>query len=108
MPRDINMASNVTLGNPNGFPVTINIPVDQNPGNNYNVDYLLDGNILKRQQFDASANLTGETSVTRFVVTDNTTFESIASGLYNLTLRATLGEETVTVDYEMKSRLNID
>ncbi|MDP2718689.1 MAG: type II secretion system protein, partial [Dehalococcoidia bacterium] len=55
--RDIQMSSNVTLSAPNGFPVTINIPVDQDTNNDYHVDYFLDDGKLKRQQFDSLNNL---------------------------------------------------
>jgi len=49
IPRDINMANDVILSGPNGFPFTVNIPVDQDENHNYTVDYLFDGNTLKRQ-----------------------------------------------------------
>ncbi|MFC2003997.1 prepilin-type N-terminal cleavage/methylation domain-containing protein [Chloroflexota bacterium] len=105
MPRDIQMSSNVTLSGPNGFPVTINIPVDQDMNNDYHVDYLLDGDKLKRQQFDSSDNLTTESMIAQYVDTGNTIFESSSEGLYKLTIRVSLDEETVTALYEAQRRL---
>ena len=108
MSRDIQMSSNVTLGAPNGFPFTINIPVDQDVNNDYTVDYLFDGNTLKRRQFDSSANLTAESMIAQYVDTDNTTFGSVVEGLYKLAIRVSLGEETVTASYEARQRLTLD
>ncbi len=108
MPRDIQMSSNVTLSEPSGFPVTINIPVDQDTNNDYYVIYLLDGDKLKRQQYDSSDNLTAETIIAQYVNADNTTFitfESPLEDLYKLTVRVSKDEETVTANYEAKRRL---
>jgi len=108
IPRDIQMSSNVTLGSPNGFPFTINIPVDQDQNHEYSVDYLFDGNTLKRQQFDSSDNLTVESVIAQYVDTDNTTFESITQTLHKLTIRVSMGEEAVTASYEIRHRLKLD
>ena len=108
MPRDIQMSNNVTLGDPNGFPFIVNIPVDQDENNDYHVDYLLDGDKLKRQQFDSSDNLTVESMIAQYVDTGNTTFESPWEGLYKFTIRVSLDEETVTASYEMEQRLTLD
>ncbi len=108
MPHDIQMSSNVTLSGPNGFPVTINIPVDQDQNNDYHIDYLLDGDKLKRQQFDSSDILTAEIMIAQYVDTDNTTFESPLEGLYKLTIRVSLDEETVTAFYEAQRRLTTE
>lgn len=108
MPRDINMSNNVTLSGANGFPFTVNIPVDQNQNNDYHIDYLLDGDKLKRRQFDSSDNLTVETLLAQYVDTGNTVFTSPAAGLYKLTIRVSLGEEAVTAFYEARRRLTPD
>ncbi len=105
IPRDINMANDVTLSAPNGFPFTVNIPVDQDQNNDYTVDYLFDGNTLKRQQYDSSDNLTAENVIAQYVNTDNTTFESITQTLHKLTIRVSMGEEAVTASYEVQHRL---
>lgn len=110
MPRDIQMSINVTLSGPNGFPITINIPVDQDTNNDYHVIYLLDDDKLKRRQFDSSGNPTAETIIAQYVDTGNTTFESFESpleGLYKLTIRVSLDEEVVTASYEARRRLTI-
>lgn len=105
IPRDINMASNVTLSAPKGFPFTINIPVDQDQNHDYTVDYLFDGDELKRKQYDSSGNLTAETLIAQYVDTDNSTFENIMVGSYKLTMRVSIGEEAVTASYEARQRL---
>lgn len=107
MTRDIQMSSNITLSAPNGFPVTVNIPVDQDTNNDYHVDYLLDGDKLKRQQFDSSDNLTAENVIARYVDADNTTLESPTEGLYKLTIRVSKDEEVVTASYEAWRRLTV-
>jgi len=108
MPRDIQMSSNVTLSGPNGFPLTTNIPVDQDQNNDYTVDYLFDGNTLKRQQFDSSDNLTAETLIAQYVDVDNTTVDSITASSYRLTIRVVMGDEAVTASYEAKQRLTLN
>ncbi len=109
IPRDIQMSSNVTLGSPNGFPLIINIPVDQDPNHDYTVKYLFDNDNLKRQQYDSSDNLTVENVIAQYVDTDNTTrFESITPALHKLTIRVSMGEEAVTASYEVQHRLSLD
>jgi prepilin-type N-terminal cleavage/methylation domain-containing protein len=105
MPRDIQMSSNVTLSSPDGFPVSINIPVDQDPNNNYQVSYFLYSDELKRRQYSSSGNLTSETTITRYVDTGNTTFQNISEGLYRLTIRLDKDGETATANYEAQRRL---
>jgi len=108
IPRDINMANDVTLNGPNGFPFTVNIPVDQDENHDYTVDYLYDGNTLKRQEFDSSHSLITDTPIIQYVDTDNTTFEDVGEGLYKLTIRVSMRDEVVTTSYEMKTRLTLD
>ena len=108
IPRDVNMANDVTLGIPNGFPFTINIPVDQDQNHDYTVDYLFDGNTLKRQQFDSLDNLIAETIVAQYVDNNNTIFENITQTSYELTIRVSMGEEVVTATYQARYRLTLD
>ncbi|MFC1920492.1 PilW family protein [Chloroflexota bacterium] len=108
MPRDIQMSGNVTLGSPNGFPVNIEIPVDQNANNNYDVEYYFDSDILKRTQYDSLGSIASETIITRNVDTGNTTVVSPVAGLYRLVIKASMDEETVTASYETWRRLSID
>ena len=105
MSRDIQMTSNVTLGSPNGFPVTFNIPVDADPEHDYSIEYTFTDDVLKRQVYDSSSNLTAETWIAQYVDTDYTTFGNVTASLYVLDIRASLGEETVTLSYEMRQRL---
>ncbi len=109
MPRDINMARDVTLGGPDGFPLTIDIPIDQDVNNDYSVEYLFVGDNLKRKQRDESGSLIAETLVAQYVDTGNTVFdEIIPDDLYELTIRVSVGGEAVTANYTMESRLALD
>jgi len=106
IPRDIQMSNDVTLGITNGFPFTVNIPVDLEVNNDYTIDYLFDGNTLKRQQFDSLHILTDETLIAQYVDTDNTTFVlNITESSYNLTIRVSIDEESVTASYEAQGRI---
>ena len=108
MPQDIQMSKNVTISGSNGFPVTIDIPVDQDTDHDYQVVYLLDGDKLKRQQFDSSEILISETIIAQYVITDDTTFESPLENVYKLTITASLDEETITTIYEAQRRLTTE
>jgi prepilin-type N-terminal cleavage/methylation domain-containing protein len=91
-----------------GFPITINIPVDQDTNNDYCVVYLLDGDKLKRQQFSSSDILISESVIAQYVDTVNTTIESPSDSLYKLTIRVSLDGETVTAFYEAQRRLTTE
>ncbi|MFC1991356.1 type II secretion system protein J [Chloroflexota bacterium] len=106
MPRDINMSGNVTLSGPTGFPVTINIPINQ--VDNYNVEYLLDSDNLTRKQYNYLGSLTSETVVAQYVDIGNTTCDNVMEGYYKLTIRVSMGEEAVTASYEVRRRLAAD
>ena len=108
IPRDINMASVVTPSGANGFPITLNIPVDQDENHDYTVDYLFYGDNLKRKQYDSSHNLTAETLIAQYVDSDHTAFVSVEVDLYKLTIRTSIGEEVVTMSYEAHQRLKLD
>jgi len=100
----------VTLGAHNGFPITLNIPFDQDVINNYSVKYsFVDGNKLIREQYDSSDILTAESLIAQYVDTGNTTFENITENitgaLYKLTIRVSMDEEAVTASYEVQPRL---
>jgi len=102
--RDVQMARTVTPGETNGFPLTLDIPVDMDEDHNYRIDYLFDGNKLKREVYDSSENLTSETLVADYVATDNTTFSALGTDLYKLTIKASRGETTITRVYEVSQR----
>jgi len=103
--RDVQMARNLTLGEPSGFTLSIHIPVDSDENNDYRVDYLFDGDKLKRQEYDSLDNLTSETLIAEYIDTSNTTFSTLASCLYKLTVRAAKGKAIVTASYEASQRL---
>ncbi|MFC2044069.1 PilW family protein [Chloroflexota bacterium] len=108
MMRDINMSSDVYVGDQNGFPFIVNIPVDQNEDNDYHVDYLFDDDKLKRQQFDSLDIMTVENVIASYVDTDNTHFENTEGSLYKMTIQVYRGGESVTVSYDMERRLTSD
>ena len=105
MSRDIKMTSNVTLGGANGFPVTFNIPIDADPEHDYSIEYAFTDDVLKRHVYDASSNLTEETWISRNIDTGYTTFGNVTETLYFLNIRASLSDETVTLNYDMRPRL---
>ena len=103
--RDVQMTKSVNAPAPNGFPLTLTIPRDDNPDNDYNIKYVFDGSKLKRQVYDSGDNLTSETFIADYIATDNTTFSSLAGGSYKLSIRAVKSEAAVTRDYEVSQRL---
>ena len=103
--RDVQMTSNVTLGGPNGFPLTLNIPVDDDTNHDYSITYLFDGNKLERQLYDSLGSLTSETLIAQYVDTDNTIFAAVGANLYELTIRASIGKEAVKTSYKVRQRL---
>jgi len=108
IPRDVNMANDVIISEPNGFPFTINIPVDQDEDHDYTVDYLLNGNTLMRQEFDSLDNLKAETLIAQYVDESSTIFENIEQGSYKLTIKVSMSEEIFTASYEARHRLSLD
>jgi len=88
--HDVQMARNVTPGGSNGFPLSIDIPVDSDENNDYGVVYLFDGNKLRRELYDSSETLISETLIADYIDTDNTTFSTLDAdaGLHKLIIRA--------------------
>ena len=82
------------------------MPVDMDEENDNRVDYLFDGNKLKREVYDPSPTLISETLIADYIDTDNTTFSELGSGLYKLTVKAVKGEAVITRSYEVKRRLS--
>ncbi len=103
--RDVQMTRTVSPGGANGFPLTLTIPMDDNPDNDYTIEYVFDGSKLKRRVYDSGDNLTSETFIADYIDTDNTTFGSLAGGNYKLNIRAVKGEAAVTSGYEVNQRL---
>ena len=105
--RDVQMARNLTLGEPSGFTLSIHIPVDSDENNDYRIDYLFDGDKLKRQEYDSLDNLTSETFIADYIDTDNTTFATVnaTAGLHEFTVRVAKREAVATMSYEISQRL---
>lgn len=103
--HDVQMAENVTLDETNGFPLTLDIPVDTDENNDYSVNYLFDGNKLKRQVYDSSDTLIKETVVAEYIDVDETTFTALGSNTYELSVRASTGEAVAERSYQVEQRL---
>ena len=101
--RDVEMAKDVTLSDPNGFPLIIVIPVDNDENNDYGVHYLFDDNKLKRRLYDSSNSLISETLIGECIDAENTSI-ALEFGLYKLDIRASRGETAVTMSYELNQR----
>lgn len=104
--RDIQMSYNMTLSSPNGFPLSLDIPTDQDPLNNYRVDYVLESDTIKRQLYDPLDNLLSETTISEYIDTDNTSIVSLSDGFYRLSVRACKDEETVSTFFDVLRRLS--
>jgi len=103
--RDVQMARTVTLGEPGVF-LRLDIPMDNNPEHDYTIDYLFDGDKLKRQKHDSFG--TSETFIAEYIDTSNTTFSALDAdaGLWKLTVRASRDETGATRSYEISQRLS--
>ena len=104
---DVQMAEKVTLDGTSGFPLILNIPVDTNQSNDYSVNYLFNGNKLKRQLYDSSHVLIRETVVAEYIDVGETTFTDLGSNTYELTVKASRGEATTERNYQVKPRLGL-
>ena len=108
--RDVQMSRNVNATDPNGFPLSLDIPVDTDEDNDYSIDYLFEGNKLKRMVYDSLENLTSETLIADYIDTENTAFntDNATIGLYKLTVSASKDGSGVTRSYEISQRLSAD
>ena len=108
--RDVQMARNVTPSPsaPNGFPLSLDIPIDKDKNNDYTIVYFFEGDKLKRQVYDSLGTLTSETFIAEYIDTSNTTFSALDAdaGLYKLTVRASRDETGATRSYEISQRLS--
>jgi prepilin-type N-terminal cleavage/methylation domain-containing protein len=102
--RDIQMAEQVTLTGPNGFPMTLIIPVDTDEINNYSVEYMFVSDKLKRQVYDSSLNLTSETWIAEYVDVANTTISAEEASDYVLVVEVSKGEAAAERSYEITQR----
>ncbi|NIN34419.1 MAG: prepilin-type N-terminal cleavage/methylation domain-containing protein, partial [Gammaproteobacteria bacterium] len=69
--RDVQMSRNVTATGPNGFPLSLKLPVDTDENNDNSANYVFEDNRLKRQLYDASDTLISETLIAAYLDTDN-------------------------------------
>ena len=107
--RDVLTTRNVTAGDPNGFPLSLAIPVDEDANNDYSIDYSFEGNKLMRKVYDSSENLTSETLIADYIDTDNTTFNTVnaTAGYHKLTVTASKDGAGTTRSYEIGQRITL-
>ena len=103
--HDVQMAKNVVFDDPNGFPLTLYIPVDTDENNDLRVDYSFDANKLKRQVHNTLDTLVSETLIAEYIDVQDTTFSNLDSNIYTLTVKASKGEAVVERIYEVSQRL---
>lgn len=105
--RDVQMARTVTPSEPNGFPLILDIPIDTDENNDYRIDYLFDGNKIKREVYDSSETLISETFIADYINTDNTTFITLdpVTGFHKFIIKASRGSTTLTKSYGVSQRL---
>ena len=105
--RDVQTSRNITAGDPNGFPITLKIPVDIDAANDNRIEYVFYGQKLKREFYNSSDNLISETMIADYMDTDACTFSTVNATMryYRLTVSAARAGETVTRVYDMSQRL---
>lgn len=105
--RDVQTSRNVTATAPDGFPLSLRIPVDMDENNDNRAEYVFEGNKLKRQLYDPLDNLISETFIADYLDTGNCTFATVNAtwGYYRLTVTATREGEAVTRVYDVGQRL---
>ena len=101
--RDVQVSKSVSFESPNGFPITLDVPVDTNPDNDYTIIYYFNGSQLVRQ-VDGSI----ETIISDHIDVDSTTFaiSDLNENTYELTVQATKDTATVGRSYEITQRIN--
>jgi len=105
--RDVQIASGITPGDTNGFPLSLDIPTDDDPAHDYGIEYSFEGNKLMRRVYNSSETVT---FVADWIDIDNTVFSLVddaTPGHYRLTVRAAKGEAVVTRSYEIKQRISL-
>ena len=103
--QDVWMAKNVSLGDTNGFPLILDVPMDTNNSNNHSIHYILEDGSLKRKLYDSSGTLISETLIAKYIDMENTTLTSLTSKYYILVVKASLGEVIVERKYRTSQRL---
>ena len=104
--KDVQMAGNVLLDGPGGFPLTLDIPVDTDNSNDLSIDYLFDGNKLKRQVYDSSETLISETLIANYIDVTETIISTLGANSYYLTVKACRDEVIAERGWEVSQRVN--
>ena len=108
--RDVQMANGITPSGPNGFPLSLDIPVDTDEDNDYVIEYLFEeGNDLIRDDNSPPIG-SSKTLIAVDIDTDNTIFSTVnaTAGHYRLTVTAAKDGAGVTGSYEIKQRISLD
>ena len=105
--RDVQTARNITATDPNGFPLSLRVPIDMDENNDYSVNYTFNGTRLKRKVYDSSETLLSETLIADYIDSGNTTFNTLNAtlNLYQLTVRAVKDKGGLTRIYEISQRI---
>jgi len=105
--RDIQTARTVTPGEGNGFPLTLAVPVDEEAGNDYTVEYCFEGDRLQRHLYDATMTLVSGTFIADHISTTDTLFTTLdaEAGFHELTVRAEKDGDGATRTYKINQRL---
>jgi prepilin-type N-terminal cleavage/methylation domain-containing protein len=105
--RDVQMSRNVTATGPNGFPLSLKLPVDTNENNDNSANYVFEDSKLKRNLYNASDTLISETFISDYLDTDECNFTTVNATLkyHRLTVTASREGEAVTRVYDIGQRL---
>ena len=105
--HDVQTARNITAGDPNGFPLSLSIPIDTDENNDYSIIYSFNGTKLKRKLYDSTPALISETFIADYIDSDNTTFNTLnaTAGLHQLTVRAVKDKSGVARIYQVSQRI---
>ena len=108
--QDVQVSRNVTASGPNGFPLSLSIPLNIDESNDNLAEYYFDGSKLKRRLYDSSHILLSDTYIAEYIDMDNTKFSAVNStiGHYNLNVTASRGESFTTRNYDMSQWLLSD
>lgn len=102
--RDIQAAEQVTLTEPNGFPLTLVVPIDTDENNNYSIEYLFVGDKLKREVYDSSHTLTAGTWIAEYINVANTIISTEEAYNYVLMIEVSKGQAGAERSYEITQR----
>jgi prepilin-type N-terminal cleavage/methylation domain-containing protein len=104
--RDVQTAEIVTPTETNGFPLILNIPVNDDQNDDLTIEYVFEDETLKRKAYDSSHTLISEKSIADYLVVADTTFSSIEPNVYNLVVAASRRNITLERAYNVSTRLS--